>query len=198
LTEGGPSRIRAASAVAVIATVLGTVAVLGMGAVPGMGAARASAAPTVSDDELARSVHDLAVGGAVTDVVLGRATIALRTEARSGAATTVTISSDVLFAFDSATLTPLAVTQVDALAARLRASSGPVRVDGYTDDVGSDAYNLGLSRRRADAVAASLRARAGGGPAVAALGHGSADPVAVNTTQTGRALNRRVTLTFAG
>lgn len=162
------------------------------------GPATGSPAPIVDDDDLARSVRDLAGGNSVRDLPLARAVINLRTQTRSGSTTTVTISSDVLFAFDSATLTPLADQQIDAVAAQLRASSGPVRVDGYTDDVGSGPYNLGLSRRRADAVAARLRAGPRGATAVTATGHGEADPAAPDTDPDGRTRNRRVTVTFGG
>jgi outer membrane protein OmpA-like peptidoglycan-associated protein len=76
-----------------------------------------------------------------------------------------------------------------------------VRVDGYTDSVGSDAYNLGLSRRRAAAVSAALRGAIPARLAIQARGHGESDPVAPNTrgaddNPAGRAKNRRVTISY--
>ena len=64
---------------------------------------------------------------------------------------------------------------------------------GHTDSTGSDSYNLDLSRRRAEAVAelpgdrAASRARAS-----RTIGYGEQYPRADNTTEQGRALNRRV------
>jgi outer membrane protein OmpA-like peptidoglycan-associated protein len=116
----------------------------------------------------------------------------------------VTLAADVLFRFDSAALTGRAESRIDEAAERIRAD-GPavVRVTGYTDSKGSDAYNLGLSRRRAAAVAAALRAELGGeAPSLRTQGRGEADPVAPNTkpdgsdNPRGRARNRRVEVVF--
>lgn len=68
-----------------------------------------------------------------------------------------------------------------------------VVVEGYTDSRGSDAYNLALSQKRADAVAAKLATNYGIDPSrVSAKGYGEANPVATNETAEGRAANRRV------
>ena len=58
------------------------------------------------------------------------------------------------FAFDSADILPAARTQLDALAEgiKLLAPESIVTIEGHTDAVGSDAYNLELSRSRARAV----------------------------------------------
>jgi OOP family OmpA-OmpF porin len=69
-----------------------------------------------------------------------------------------------------------------------------VRVTGYTDNVGTPAYNLRLSQRRARAVSAILRAQLPPGWVVS-TGKGWADPVAANTTDANRQQNRRVTIT---
>jgi OmpA-OmpF porin, OOP family len=116
----------------------------------------------------------------------------------------VTLAADVLFKFDKATLGPRARSRLADVAKRVRDSDpGTIHVDGYTDSKGSDAYNLGLSRRRAQAVAAALSRQIGAnGTTLAVAGHGEADPVAPNTKKDGsdnaqgRALNRRVTITF--
>ena len=65
-----------------------------------------------------------------------------------------TLSADELFAFDKAVLTDKATAQLDAIAADLnRDPKAPmVPIVGYTDRLGSDAYNLKLSQARADAV----------------------------------------------
>lgn len=110
----------------------------------------------------------------------------------------VTLGSDVLFAFDSADLTPESAAAVDLVATRLaERERGTVEVVGHTDDQGDDAYNRDLSRRRAQAVADALTARPGGpGHRTSVDGRGETQPVADNGTEEGRALNRRVTVTL--
>lgn len=75
---------------------------------------------------------------------------------------------------------------------RLRSVSG--EFVGYTDSVGSDAYNLGLSQRRAHAVLQYLASKGILTDRLAAVGHGEADPIGDNATEQGRAQNRRVVL----
>lgn len=66
-------------------------------------------------------------------------------------------------------------------------------VEGHTDSVGTDAYNQGLSERRANAVRDVLVNQYGvSGSRVNAVGYGESRPVADNTTAAGRAINRRV------
>ena len=73
--------------------------------------------------------------------------------------------------------------------------NGAVTVVGYTDNQGSDAVNLKLSDTRAKAVAAALVSNGVLAAKVTARGAGSADPVADNSTEEGRAKNRRVEIT---
>jgi outer membrane protein OmpA-like peptidoglycan-associated protein len=109
---------------------------------------------------------------------------------------TIGMSADVMFDFDRATLTPRARAELARLAPMLR---GATRVDvvGYTDDRGADDYNLRLSQARADAVRAEIAAALGPGVVVTALGKGEADPIADNATAAGRALNRRVMVSYS-
>ena len=71
-----------------------------------------------------------------------------------------------------------------------------VTVNGYTDAIGSEEYNLKLSQERADAVRAVLLARMGeeATERVVAIGHGETDPVFSNEVQEGRFYNRTVSL----
>jgi outer membrane protein OmpA-like peptidoglycan-associated protein len=116
----------------------------------------------------------------------------------------VTLAADVLFKFDKATLSPRARGRIAEVSRRIRdVKPSILHIDGYTDSKGSNAYNLGLSRRRAAAVAVVLRKQVGeAAPTFAISGHGESDPVASNTNKdgsdnpTGRARNRRVTITF--
>jgi outer membrane protein OmpA-like peptidoglycan-associated protein len=128
----------------------------------------------------------------------------LETTTRTGDTVEVILAADVLFEFDSATLTPAARTRLADLAGRIgeSAAAGSLTITGYTDDVGDEAYNQTLSEQRAAAVQAALE------PALdrtdltlEVSGRGEADPVAPNTiggndNPDGRATNRRVTITY--
>ena len=102
------------------------------------------------------------------------------------------------FGFDSAELSINDMVELDALIPVLtnpKTSFIGGKIDGYTDSVGSDSYNMGLSQRRADSVmkyleskGASLTGR------FTATGYGESNPVASNDTEEGRAQNRRVEL----
>jgi outer membrane protein OmpA-like peptidoglycan-associated protein len=106
---------------------------------------------------------------------------------------------DVLFQTGSAALRSGAEAQLRPLAGYLRANPGvELRIEGFTDSVGSPASNLTLSRDRAHAVASALEAT-GIDPARFRLeGLGEAAPVAGNDTADGRRLNRRVEVTLVG
>lgn len=67
-----------------------------------------------------------------------------------------------------------------------------VLIEGYTDSLGSDGYNHGLSQRRADTVMSYLIAHGVSAPRLTALGKGASNPVAGNHTAAGRQRNSRV------
>jgi outer membrane protein OmpA-like peptidoglycan-associated protein len=69
-----------------------------------------------------------------------------------------------------------------------------IRVDGHTDNVGSEKYNAGLSRRRAESVAQYLLGVGWRDDAIERHGFGADKPVADNATPSGRAQNRRVVI----
>jgi outer membrane protein OmpA-like peptidoglycan-associated protein len=73
-----------------------------------------------------------------------------------------------------------------------------VQIDGFTDSVGSDAYNEELSRRRADAVKAALVSQNINPARISTEGYGKAYPVASNNDSGGRQLNRRVEVVIGG
>jgi len=73
-----------------------------------------------------------------------------------------------------------------------------VEIDGFTDSVGSDAYNEELSQRRADAVKAALVSRNVDPGRISTEGFGKAYPVASNNDSGGRQLNRRVEVVIGG
>ena len=101
----------------------------------------------------------------------------------------------IAFGFDQAGLEGDAARQVADIARQLLAVEiRRMRVEGHTDDRGSDAYNQALSLRRAEAVAAALVAGGFADGDVARVGRGSAFPIADNRDDAGRAENRRVEL----
>ena len=95
------------------------------------------------------------------------------------------------FASGSASLAPSAVASLRALFKSIGAKK-TLRVEAHTDDQGSDAVNLALSQRRADAVRKALVDSGIAAARVTAVGKGEAAPVADNATAEGRARNRRV------
>ncbi|SFJ72777.1 OmpA family protein [Cellulomonas sp. KH9] len=112
-----------------------------------------------------------------------------------------TLTSDLLFAFDSAELAPAAPAAIGEIAAALP-QGATVAVDGHTDGLGGDEVNLPLSQARAQAVADALAA-ARPDLVLTVTGHGSAQPVAEEEVDgrddpSGRALNRRVEVRVAG
>ena len=106
---------------------------------------------------------------------------------------------NVLFRTDSAELVPGASSQMDQLATVLKAHPDyRVEIDGFTDNTGSDTYNLGLSQRRAETVQRALTLRGVEPSRVVARGLGEASPVASNETGAGRQMNRRVEVLVQG
>lgn len=100
---------------------------------------------------------------------------------------------DVLFATGRADLMPGAMRDIDKLSEFLKKNGKRnVLIEGHTDSVGSDDYNLGLSQRRADSVRWALLSRGISSGRVVCRGYGERYPVASNDTAAGRQQNRRV------
>jgi outer membrane protein OmpA-like peptidoglycan-associated protein len=105
----------------------------------------------------------------------------------------ISLSGNVLFAPDRATLLPATQTRLDHVAdALMENKDRNLIVEGHTDSRGSDAHNLDLSQRRADAVRSYLVARGYESTKIQAHGIGKAQPTTDNDTAEGRANNRRV------
>ena len=102
----------------------------------------------------------------------------------------------ILFDFDKADIKPESKPQLDEIAALLKTDAGlKLLVVGHSDNQGGVAYNLELSKRRADAVVAALEQHyAVSAARLMAQGMGSSVPVASNDSDAGRAKNRRVEL----
>lgn len=116
------------------------------------------------------------------------------------------LNADVLFDFDQAEILPKAEDVLRKAAAYLQqhGGKGVIRIEGYTDAKGDDAYNVRLSQKRAEAVRGWL-ARNGGVPSsrMKSHGQGEKDPIAPNTKPDGsddpegRAKNRRVEIVIS-
>jgi outer membrane protein OmpA-like peptidoglycan-associated protein len=107
--------------------------------------------------------------------------------------------SDVLFDFDQATLKPGAREKLAKVSGILLTyPTLHMNIEGHTDSVGSDDYNLKLSQRRADAVRDYLTSNGTNPANVQAVGLGKDGPVASNDTATGRQQNRRVEMVVSG
>lgn len=101
----------------------------------------------------------------------------------------------VNFEFDSAKLMGSSTAVLNDAAKILKRKDGlRVVVAGHTDSRGNDNYNMGLSQRRAQAVADYLVSRGVNASHLTVKGFGETQPVADNSTEAGRAANRRVEL----
>jgi outer membrane protein OmpA-like peptidoglycan-associated protein len=100
---------------------------------------------------------------------------------------------DVLFDTGKASLKAGATSNLNKLVAFLNEySDRTVLIEGYTDSVGTEGYNQGLSERRADSVKSYLAGQGIGSIRLSASGKGESDPVASNDSAAGRQQNRRV------
>jgi len=140
-----------------------------------------------SPQRIERSVNQYSVEGSVERV---------EPPTTTSAGTTLTIGSDVLFAYASAVVDDTAQA---ALAGQLDQipAGAQVLVEGHTDSRGGDAVNVPLSAARAEAVAAVLR---GSRPdlVLEVVGKASSEPVEAEVDEPAMAKNRRVELSWAG
>jgi OmpA-OmpF porin, OOP family len=105
----------------------------------------------------------------------------------------------VHFDFAKAKIRPEDMPVLDEAAQILSAHPDmKVEVNGYTDAIGSEAYNLRLSKRRANAVVAYLESKGIASDRMIPQGFGKTNFVATNKTAEGRAQNRRVELVPVG
>jgi outer membrane protein OmpA-like peptidoglycan-associated protein len=106
---------------------------------------------------------------------------------------------DVLFDTGNANLNPGASRNLDQLVQFLTDHDDRrVEIDGYTDSVGTDSFNLDLSQRRADTVKAVLVSRGIDSSRIVSRGYGKEFGVASNSEASGRQLNRRVEIVIGG
>ena len=106
----------------------------------------------------------------------------------------VRVELDVKFDFDKATIRQDAYDDIEVLADFMKQyDQTSTTVEGHTDSIGTDAYNQRLSMQRAESVRDALVNRYGvEANRLEAVGYGESRPVADNSTELGRAINRRV------
>ncbi|SCW67161.1 Outer membrane protein OmpA [Sphingobium faniae] len=106
--------------------------------------------------------------------------------------------SGITFGFDSATVQPqFQPTLNDVASVLAQYPKTYIDVYGHTDSDGSDSYNQGLSERRAQSVADYLTIHGVQSARIATRGFGETQPLASNTTEEGKASNRRVEIKVA-
>lgn len=111
----------------------------------------------------------------------------------------VKLTAEALFDFDKAVLKPEGKKHLDSLVGQIHSIHMEVLIAvGYTDSVGSVAYNKGLSIRRAETVKAYLVSKGIDSSRIYTEGRGKTQPVASNANPQGRVLNRRVEIEVVG
>ena len=101
--------------------------------------------------------------------------------------------NQILFDFDSSTLKPESYKVLDEAVAKLKSNNDLVfLIEGHTDNVGEDAYNLSLSKARAKSVMNYFVSKGIVASRITSEGYGESKPIAGNDTEAGRANNRRV------
>jgi outer membrane protein OmpA-like peptidoglycan-associated protein len=156
--------------------------------------AEAAAAAAASEQKLQQAVRE-------REELRARLLQQLNTilETRDTARGLVVNMSDVLFDTGKHTLRPLAREKLAKISGIVLAYPAlTLGIEGNTDSVGSDAYNQGLSERRAEAVRSYLAQQGVLESSMTARGLGETQPIASNSTAEGRQQNRRVELIVSG
>lgn len=109
----------------------------------------------------------------------------------------IVITQKIHFEFDRATIRPISYPILNDVADLLTRNPQihHIRIEGHTDWIGSDAYNMRLSQNRADSVRTYLINKGIEPGRLVAVGYGETRPIADNNTVLGRAKNRRVEFT---
>ncbi len=106
---------------------------------------------------------------------------------------------NILFGFNEDVPRRISAVEINAMKSAFAGLDSVVLVlEGHTDDVGSDAYNRELGRRRAQSVAKELRSALRPSAQLTAVSLGESQPIAANDNDFHRSLNRRVTLRVQG
>jgi outer membrane protein OmpA-like peptidoglycan-associated protein len=166
------------------------------------GAVAGAAIGNAAGNTVAGAILGAAIGGAAGTVIghymdrqaaeIERDIEGARVE-RIGEGIKITFDSGILFAFNSADLQYEAVENLNELARILnKYEDTNILIEGHTDAVGSEDYNLGLSRRRAESVSVQLDHMSVDEGRFTLMAYGESQPIATNETDDGRRANRRV------
>lgn len=120
------------------------------------------------------------------------ATATVSIKVREPAAISLSETQLVNFIYDEDELTEISKSKVEAIIEQVKlAEDITIEVYTYTDNIGSDAYNIALSAKRARALKNLLVANGIAESDIKAIGKGEEDPIADNSTPAGQAINRR-------
>ena len=115
------------------------------------------------------------------------------TVTRVGEGIAVTFPSGILYPFNSTEILPAGKSNLQQLATSLQKyPNSDILIVGHTDSVGTDAYNLDLSQRRALAASTYLQSLSVPSSRLHTAGKGESEPIQPNDTEAGRSQNRRV------
>jgi OOP family OmpA-OmpF porin len=103
---------------------------------------------------------------------------------------------NIEFDFGKATIRARSLPYLDRVAAMLKQKGFSLKLAGHTDNVGSDAANLKLSKSRAESIKSYLVSQGVHSGKIEAVGYGESQPIATNKTDAGRQKNRRVEFTL--
>lgn len=143
------------------------------------------------DNQQAELNRRLASEQAANQVQVSRVNV--NTNAGPSQALAVNLNSQAFFRFGTAQLVGQGYRTLDNVADVLnRYPNSTVTINGYTDNVGNPGYNQRLSQERAQAVMSYLASRGVASNRMVAQGYGESNPIASNSTASGRQLNRRV------
>jgi outer membrane protein OmpA-like peptidoglycan-associated protein len=117
---------------------------------------------------------------------------------REGDLIAISLKGDVTFDYDSAAIRPALHSEIDRIANVLvKYPKTVILVEGHTDSSGSESYNMDLSQRRADSVKNLIVQRGVSSARIETMPYGESMPIADNSTEFGRAMNRRVDIKVA-
>jgi outer membrane protein OmpA-like peptidoglycan-associated protein len=172
------------------------------GAVIGAGAGAATGAIIAKKNKAAAIILGAAIGG-VAGALIGdymdkqaekiEQDLEGAKVERVGEGILITFDSGILFDIDSYGLKAETKNNLNRLSDILQKyDDTDVQILGHTDNTGTEAYNLSLSKKRAHAVKSYVIARGVNTGRLDTKGYGETDPLAANATAEGRTLNRRV------
>jgi OOP family OmpA-OmpF porin len=145
-----------------------------------------------SDGDGVADQFDKCPGTPAGSVVDGSGCVIVFPKDTVAATPTGTAYSNIQFEFDSSVLRTSSYPVLDATSADLRSSGKSVQVDGFASSEGTAAHNLSLSKDRANSVKTYLVNSGVDAKKVKVKGYGETNPIADNSTEEGRVLNRRV------